>query len=130
MYEFYKENADSVNAFIIVILLCACGIWLTYDYHRNEPIYNDTDNAMERIEERIKSIESRLDSLSARLDTAQKTLTDLGGRINTGAELAKEVTIGIDGVQGRLDSAIQRSGRIANLISDIETANRPGAKNP
>ena len=90
MYEFYKENADSVNAFIIVILLCACGIWLTYDYHRNEPIYNDTDNAMERIEERIKSIESRLDSLSARLDTAQKTLTDLGGRINTGAELAKE----------------------------------------
>ena len=39
--------------------------------------------------------------------------------------IAKEVATGIDGLQDRLDDAVQRSGRIANIIADIEAKNRP-----
>lgn len=79
---------------------------------------------MAELEKRIDLIEQRVDSVSARLDQAEKTNTELGGRIESSTTLAKEVGNGIDGLQDRLDSAIQRSGRIANIIADIEAKNK------
>lgn len=107
---------------LVAVVLVIC--WLCYDHNRNNAIYHDTDNTMAELEKRIDRIEQRVDSVSARLDQAEKTNTELGGRIDTSAELAKEVGAGIDGLQDRLDSAVQRSGRIANLIADIEAKNK------
>ena len=120
--EFLAENRIT---FLVGILLLILVIWLHKDNRRNDGVYNDTNNAVADIERRIDRIEQRVDSVSARLDEAEKTNTELGGRIESSTAIAKEVATGIDGLQDRLDSAVQRSGRIANIIADIEAKNRP-----
>ena len=109
---------------IAVIIVLALFGWLHYDTNRNKPVYTDTNSTMERIENRISGIEQRLDTMSKRFDQAEKTINDIGGRINTSTVIAKEVATGIDGLQNRLDDAVQRSGRIKNIITDIETTNK------
>ena len=109
---------------IAVIIVLALFSWLRYDTNRNKPVYNDTNGTVERLENRISGIEQRLDTMSKRFDQAEKTINDIGGRINTSTVIAKEVATGIDGLQNRLDSAIQRSGRIANIIAEIERTNK------
>ena len=109
---------------IAVIIVLALFGWLRYDSNRNKPVYNDTNATMERIEKRIQSVEQRLDTMSKRFDQAEKTINDLGGRIESSTVIAKEVATGIDGLQERLDDAVQRSGRIKNIITDIEATNK------
>ncbi len=111
-----------VGIAVIVVLALFC--WLRFDSNRNKPVYNDTNGTMERIENRISGIEQRLDTMSKRFDQAEKTINDLGGRIESSTVIAKEVATGIDGLQERLDSAVQRSGRIKNIITDIEATNK------
>lgn len=119
--EFLAENRTFLVGILLLVLVC----WLHKDNRRNDGVYNDTNNAVADLERRIDRIEQRVDSVSARLDQAEKTNTELGGRIESSTAIAKEVATGIDGLQDRLDSAVQRSGRIANIIADIEAKNRP-----
>ena len=109
---------------IAVIIVLALFGWLHYDTNRNKPVYTDTNSTMERLENRISGIEQRLDTMSKRFDQAEKTINDIGGRINTSTVIAKEVATGIDGLQNRLDDAVQRSGRIKNIITDIEATTK------
>lgn len=109
---------------IAVIIVFALFSWLHYDTNRNKPVYTDTNSTMERIENRISGIEQRLDTMSKRFDQAEKTINDIGGRINTSTVIAKEVATGLDGLQNRLDDAVQRSGRIKNIITDIEATTK------
>lgn len=122
MYEVKDDNRFLVGVLVIGFVLFA--LWVCNDLANKPIVHYDTDNAMADIEKRIDRIESRLDSVSARLDQAEKTAADLGGRIDTSTELAKEVGAGIGTVEARLDSVIQRSGRIANIIADIEAKNK------
>ena len=125
MDEWKKQvNSRPYYVGILIVLVLFLFAWICYDYHRNKPIYESTDNTMADLEKRIDRIEQRVDSVSARLDQAEKTNTELGGRIESSTNIAKEVGNGIDGLQDRLDSAIQRSGRIANIIADIEAKNK------
>ena len=124
MYDFYKENADSVNAFIVVIILCICGVWFTLDYHRNEPVYNNTDNTMEQLESRVSDIERRVNRMSERIAAAEKTVTGIAERVNASAGYAHQIADGIGGVETRIDAAVQRCGRIQNLITEIERTNQ------
>ena len=119
--EFIAENRLALFIGILLLLLIC---WLHHDNHRNDGISHDTDSTMADLEKRIDRIEQRVDSVSARLDQAEKTNTELGGRIESSTAIAKEVATGIDGLQDRLDDAVQRSGRIANIIADIEAKNR------
>ena len=127
---FYEENKDYVHAFIIVMVLCLAGVWLCYDNARNRPVYQDTDNTMDRIEERINSIEQRVDTMSKRLPQTQKTVESISGRVDTSTGLAKEIESGIGTTSERLDSAVQRAGRIQNLIDEIERSDRQGKAHP
>ena len=125
MDEWKKQvNSRPYYVGILIVLVLFVFAWICYDNHRNKPIYESTDSTMAELEKRIDRIEQRVDSVSARLDQAEKTNTELGGRIESSTTLAKEVGNGIDGLQDRLDSAIQRSGRIANIIADIEAKNK------
>ena len=125
MYEWKKQvNSRPYLSIIIILVVLVLFAWICYDHHRNEPIYESTDSTMADLEKRIDRIEQRVDSVSARLDQAEKTNTELGGRIESSTAIAKEVATGIDGLQDRLDRAIQRSGRIANIIADIEAKNK------
>jgi len=119
--SFIAENRLALLlGLLLLILIC----WLHTDNKRNDGIHQDTDSTVADLEKRIDRIEQRVDSVSARLDQAEKTNTELGGRIESSTAIAKEVATGIDGLQDRLDDAVQRSGRIANIIADIEAKNR------
>ena len=113
-----KETAIGCIICVVVLVVVYCIM------SRTEPSHDDTNRTVEQLEKRIESVEQRVDSVSARLDQAEKTNTELGGRIESSTSLAKEIGSGIERVQDGLDSAIQRSGRIANLIADIENANK------
>lgn len=133
MYEnsnFLRENKGFCITFVIVVLIGVVAVWLLLDHERNGPIYENTDRTVEQLEKRVGDLESRLDSVSARLEKAQQTVSGISATVTAGRENAVTVADGISGVEKRLDECIQRSGRIANLITDIENANRQRAAGP
>ena len=125
----YEQKNDYIIVAVAVIVLIACG-WLYHDAHRNRAVYTNTDNTVEQLKDRIDSIEQRITTMQGRIEQNQKTIESVGRRISTSTGLAIEITESTGRTEERLNSAIQRSGRIANIISDIETANRKGTKNP
>ena len=125
--EFLAENRIT---FLVGILLLVLVCWLHKDNRRNDGVYNDTNSTVERIEERMSAIEQRIDTMSGRLEKAEKTVSGTIVTIRESRENAVTVADGISGTEARLNDAVQRSGRIQNLISDIETANNKGKKNP
>lgn len=120
--EFLAENRV---AFLVGVLLLVLVCWLHKDTRRNEPVYEDTNATVGRIEERMSAIEQRIDSMSDRLAKAEKTVSGTIVTIRDSRENAVTVADGISGTESRLNDAVQRSGRIQNLISDIEAANKP-----
>ena len=125
--EFIAENRLAILIGLCLLLLIC---WLHHDANRNKPVYNDTDKSVERIEERMSAIESRLDTMSDRLEKAEKTVSGTIVTIRDSRENAVTVADGISGTESRLNDAVQRSGRIQNLISDIERSDRERTKNP
>ena len=79
---------------------------------------------MAELEKRINSVESRLNNLSERITNAEKTVSGITERVNASTGYAHQIADGIDGIEKRIDDAIQRSGRIQNLITDIEAKNK------
>ena len=125
--EFLAENRIT---FLVGILLLVLVCWLHKDNRRNDGVYNDTNATVERIEERMSNIEQRIDTMSDRLEKAEKTVSGTIVTIRDSRENAVTVADGISGTEARLNDAVQRSGRIQNIIADIETANNKGKKNP
>ena len=126
--EFCSENRSYVISFVILAIVCIAGIWLVYDHYRNEPIYHDTDANLEQLEKRIDRIESRLTTLQGRIEQSEKTISGIAEGIGKSTSLAESVASGIQGTEDRIDQAIQRSGRIANIIAEVERINRPGTQ--
>ena len=120
--EFLAENRIT---FLVGILLLVLVCWLHKDNRRNEPVYEDTNATVGRIEERMSAIEQRVDSMSNRLEKAEKTVSGTIVTIRDSRENAVTVASGIEGAEKRLDALIQRQGKIENIIRDIEAANRP-----
>ena len=119
--EFISENRTIlVIGLLLLLLIC----WLHHDANRNKPIYNDTDKSVERIEERMSAIESRLDTMSDRLEKTQKTVERVGIGISRSTGYAIEINEGLGRAEERLESAIQRSERIKNIIADVERTNK------
>ena len=125
--EFLAENRIT---FLVGILLLVLVCWLHKDNRRNDGVYNDTNNAVADLERRIDRIEQRVDTMSDRLEKAEKTVSGTIVTIRDSRENAVTVADGISGTEARLNDAVQRSGRIQNIIADIETANNKGKKNP
>ena len=119
--EFIAENRLALLLGLLLLLLIC---WLHADNHRNDGIHHDTDSTVADIDKRIQSIEGRLDSMQTRLDENQKAVSRIAEGIGRSREKAEIVAGGIDQAEGRLDSAIQRSQRIEDLIREIEKANR------
>ena len=128
--EFYEENKSYTIAFIVLAIVCLAGVWLVHDHTSNEPVYNDTDRTMDKLEKRLDNIESRVTIMQGRLDETQKTVTGISKRVERSRENAQTVAAGIGTAETRLDEAIQRSGRIQNLIDEIERANQKGKIHP
>ena len=134
MYEdfrgFWCDRKKDIIPYLVAMAVALAGVWLVYDRTRNEPVYNDTDSTVGKLEERISSLEQRIDTMSKRLAETQKTVNAIGDRVNASTGLAKEIESGLGTAETRLDRAVQRAGIIQNIISDIEATNRPGTQNP
>lgn len=128
MYDYKDDNKFAIG--IIVIGFIILTAWLCHDYARNQPTYNNTDNTMADINSRIEGIEQRIDRIQERNSAIEKAVSGTVITIRDSRENAATVADGISEAERRLDAIIQRQGRIENIIADIETANRPGKKNP
>ena len=122
--EFYHQNRSYTISFIILTIICFVGVWLVYDYERNQPVYQDTDNSVERLESKLSDIEQRIDSLQKGIAENQKAVQRISDTVERGRENAETVAGGIGEAERRLDNAINASGRIQNIIDDVEKANR------
>ena len=122
MYEVKDDNKFLVGV-LVLGLVCVIA-WFCHDLARNKPTYNNTDSTMADIDKRMQNIEGRLDSMQTRLDENQKAVNRIAEGIGRSRENAEIVAGGIDQAEGRLDSAIQRSQRIEDLIREIEKANK------
>lgn len=119
--DFRPTNQKMAIGFLVIIIVLVA-VWCFMS--RTGKTDNDISGSVAELENRIDRIESRITSLSKRIDHAEKTLTGISDRIDASQEYAGQIATGIDSLQGRLDSLAQRSGRIQNIIEEIERTNR------
>ena len=119
--EFRPNSKEMAGCFLgIVIVLVAVWCFMS----RTGKTDNDISGSVAELENRIDSLESRVTSLSKRIDHATETLTGISDRIDASQNHAGQIATGIDSLQGRLDRAVQRGGRIQNILEEIERTNR------
>lgn len=121
--EFRPTNQKMAIGFLIIVIVLVA-VWCFMSRTDPGKTDNDISGSVAELENRIDSLESRVTSLSKRIDHAEKTLTGISDRIDASQEYAGQIATGIDSLQGRLDSLAQRSGRIQNIIEEIERTNR------
>ena len=119
--DFIAENRV-VLLVCIVLLLLIC--WLHHDANRNAKDYNNTDNTVAELNQRIDALESRLAGMSERIEQTQKTVNGIAVRVSTSTGYAIEINEGIGVAETRLNTAIQRSERIKGIIQDIERTSK------
>lgn len=116
MYE--KKNDYIIVA--IVLFICIAAGWLYADSHRNDRIHNSTDNTVTEMEERINNLADGLDRVQERVAESQKTVTGIAESVADSRRKAESIAKSIDRTEARLDEAIQRSGKLANELADLE----------
>lgn len=105
---------------IVIIVIVICGLWLYHDARRNDRIYNDTESTVNAIGERINSAGERVNSTKERVTEAQEAVSTATERVTAGAELATEIADAVTECERRADEALQRNGRIKNIIAEIK----------
>lgn len=119
--DLIRKNKGVCIAFAVIVVFCLTGAWLAYDYGRNTEIYDCTDGTLGRIESGVESAGKRIAESERRVETAEKTIGTAVKTIERSEGAASEIAGGIEACERRLDDCIQRSGRIKNILSDIET---------
>lgn len=118
-----KDDNKFLVGILVVGIVCVIA-WLCHDLARNRETYHNTDSNLADVEKRIDRIESRLTDLQGRIEQSEKTISGIAEGIGKSTSLAESVASGIQGTENRIDQAIQRSGRIANIIAEIERTNK------
>lgn len=119
--EFRPTNQKMAVGFLIIIIVLVA-VWCIMS--RTGKTDNDISGSVAELENRIDKLESRITSLSKRIDHAEETIKGVNAGIEHSQSLASEIAGGIDSLQGRLDNAVQRGGRIQNILEEIERTNR------
>ena len=115
-YEILRKNWR----YIVTVGIVLCGVWLYYDARRNDRIYNDTESTVNAIGKRIDSAGERINSATERVTEAEKAVGTATERVTAGAELATEIADAVTECERRADEALQRNGRIKNIIAEIK----------
>ena len=119
--EFFVENRTVLFIGVLLLLLIT---WLHHDANRNKPDYDNTNSTVAELNERISSLEQRINGMSERLENTQKTVNGIAVGITRSTGYAIEINEGLGRAEERLESAIQRSERIKDIIADIERTNK------
>lgn len=123
--EFRPTNQKMAIGFLIIVIVLVA-VWCVMSRTGDNPgkTDNDISGSVAELENRIDSLESRVTSLSKRIDHAEETLKGVNAGIEHSQSLASEIAGGIDSLQNRIDRAVQRGGRIQNILEEIERTNR------
>ena len=121
--EFRPTNQKMAVGFLIIVIVLVA-VWCVMSRTDPGKTDNDISGSIQQLENRINGIESRINSLSKRIDHAEETLKGVNAGIEHSQSLASEIAGGIDSLQNRIDRAVQRGGRIQNILEDIERQNR------
>lgn len=121
--EFRPTNQKMAVGFLIIVIVLVA-VWCIMSRTDPGKTDNDISGSVAELENRIDSLESRVTSLSERIDHAEETLKGVNAGIEHSQSLASEIAGGIDSLQNRIDHAVQRGGRIQNILEDIERQNR------
>lgn len=105
--------------FVVLVVIFVC-VWLYRDSHRNDRIHNDTESTVNAIGERINSAGERVNSAKESVSEAQEAVSTATERVTAGAELATEIADAVTECERRADEALQRNGRIKNIIAEIK----------
>ena len=125
MDEWKKPDIGRYNlSIVIVCLVLVLFGWLYYDHRRNKPIYESTDVILDTIEVRVDDAGKRTDAIKDRVGKAEESVKQSANKIAGSREDADAIAEGLAGCEARLDSIIQRHGRIKNIITDLENANK------
>ena len=116
IYEFFKENWV---VFFVIVVACFCA-WIRYDARRNDELYNDTESTITELGSRIDSAGERINSAKESVTEAQEAVSTATERVTAGAELATEIADAVTECERRADEALQRNGRIKNIIAEIK----------
>lgn len=121
--EFRPTNQKMAVSFLIIIIVLVA-VWCFMSRTDPGKTDNDISGSVAELENRIDRLESRVTSISNRIDHAEETLKGVSAGIEHSQSLASEIAGGIDSLQNRIDHAVQRGGRIQNILEDIERQNR------
>lgn len=121
--EFRPTNQKMAIGFLIIIIVLVA-VWCIMSRTDPGKTDNDISGSVAELENRIDSLESRVTSLSKRIDHAEEALKGVNAGIEHSQSLASEIAGGIDSLQNRIDRAVQRGGRIQNILEEIERTNR------
>lgn len=121
--EFRPTNQKMAVGFLIIVIVLVA-VWCIMSRTDPGKTDNDISGSVAELENRIDRIESRVTSLSERIDHAEETLKGVNAGIEHSQSLASEIAGGIDSLQNRIDHAVQRGGRIQNILEEIERTNR------
>lgn len=125
---FIRENKSYCLAFLVLIVVCLTGAWLYHDYARNRELQENTDVTVDRIDDIVERAGQRAEAVERGISESEKAVSGAAAAVADSARTAEKITGGIEACERRLDSIIQRHGRIANILSDIENADRQGAE--
>ena len=125
MNEWQKPDIGRHYLSIIIgVVVLALFAWICYDHYRNKPIYESTDVILDTIEVRVDDAGKRTDAIKDRVGKAEESVKQSANKIAGSREDADAIANGLAGCEARVDSIIQRHGRIKNIITDIENANK------
>ncbi len=107
----------------IAFSLCIIGWWLLYTDSRTANDYHDAVNSVEHVEAGIDRAGKRLDSAQTEIKNAEvhvKRANEATGKLT---ERTKRDAEELDECQHLADRMQERSGKIENIIRDVESAN-------
>ena len=125
MDEWKKQvNSRPYYVGILIVLVLFLFAWICYDHHRNKPIYESADVILDTIEVRVDDAGKRTDAIKDRVGKVEESVKQSANQIAGSRKDADTIANGLAGCEARVDSIIQRHGRIKNIITDIENANK------
>lgn len=86
--------------------------------------YNDTNQTVERVEERATAAASRIDNAGERLDDAETAIGRADEQLNIGRGAAEDSASRSDSIQKRAHQCTERNKKALSIINDIERADR------
>ncbi len=120
--EYFKEN----RCFYLALLLLFMGfiVWCYVSGRGTTDISERTDSTMDRIETEAKSAGSAVNDARGEVENAEDSIRRAQDAVESGQRAAEEVSDRISECQELASESRKLNTDIADLIRDIEAANR------